>query len=66
MGPKHCVDIVRHRNVVFRDTTYRMRNQRESYCSPTDIDVRMMIYLLGSLGHPAYGVDTGHKRRKLD
>ncbi len=32
---------------------------RESYCS-TDTDVRMMIYLLGSLRPPGAGVDTGH------
>ncbi len=43
-----------------------MRNESESHCPPTDIDVRVMILALRVLGHPAHGVDAGEKRRKLD
>src|SRR5271163_4653912 len=60
------VDIARHRDVVLGDTTLGMRNERESHCSPTDIDIRVMIFALRVLGYPAHRVDAGQKARKLD
>jgi hypothetical protein len=64
--PDDPVDIARHLDVVLRDTTRRMRHQRESHRPPTDIDVGVMILGFGVLSHPAYGVDTGKECRKLD
>ena len=53
------VDIARHVDVVLGDAALGMRNQRESHCPPTDIDIRVMIFAFGVLGHPAHRVDTG-------
>ena len=60
------VDIARHRDIVLGDTTLGMRNQRESHCSPTNIDIRVMIFTFSVLGHPAHHVDAGEEARKLD
>jgi len=43
-----------------------MCNQRESHCSPTDIDIRVMVFGLRVFGHPAHRVDAGEEARKLD
>ena len=59
------VDVVRHRHVLVGDATFGMRNQSESHCPPTDINVGVMIFGFGVLGHPADGVDAGEKLRKL-
>jgi hypothetical protein len=66
LGTDDLVDIARHCNVLIGDASFGMRHQRESYCSPTDIDVGMMILRFGMLGYPAHGIDTGKKRWKLD
>jgi len=55
-----------HRDVFVGDTTFGMRNQSESHCPPTDIDIRMVILGFGVFAHPAHGVNTGKERRKLD
>ena len=60
------VDVVRHRHVLVGDATFGMRNQSESHCPPTDIDVRVMVFGFGVLGHPADRVDAGQEFRKLD
>ena len=52
------VDLPSHRQIVLGDPALGMRHQRESHCPPTDIDVGMMVLLLGALGHPAHGVDA--------
>jgi hypothetical protein len=43
-----------------------MGDERESHCSPTDVDVGMMVFLLRSFTDPSYGVDPVEKRRELD
>ena len=60
------VDIARHVDVVLGDTTLGMRNQRESHCPPTDIDIGVMISALRMLGHPAYRIDAREEARKFD
>jgi len=35
-----------------------MRDESESHCAPTNIDVRVMIGTFGLLGYPADGVDS--------
>ena len=60
------VDIARHGDVVLGDATLGMRNQSESHCPPTNIDIRVMVLALRVLGHPAHRVDAGEKTRKLD
>ena len=64
--PDDPVDIARHLDVVLRDTTRRMRHQRESHRPPTDIDVGVMILGFGVLSHPAHRIDTCEECRKLD
>jgi hypothetical protein len=57
--PDDPVDIARHLDVVLRDTTRRMRYQRESDRSPTDIDIGVMILGFGVLSHLAHSIDAG-------
>ena len=54
-----------HRHVFVGDTTFRMRNQSESHRPPTDINVGVMIFGFGVLGHPANRIDAGEELRKL-
>jgi len=43
-----------------------MCDECESHCPPSDIDVRMVVLLLGPLADAAHGVDAVEKRGKLD
>ncbi len=54
-----------HRDVFVGDTTFGVRHQSESHCPPTNIDVGVMVFSFGVLGHPAHRVDAGEKFRKL-
>jgi hypothetical protein len=60
------VDVVRHRHVLVGDTAFGVRDQRESHCPPTDIDVRVMVLGFRVLAHSAHGVYTAEEGRKLD
>jgi hypothetical protein len=66
LGADDPVDVTCHGYVLVGDAARGMRYQRESHCSPTNVDVGMMILRFGVLGHPAHGVDTGKEPRKLD
>ena len=66
LGFDDPVDLLRHLHILIRDTALGMRDESESHCPPTDIDVRMMVLLLGSFAHPAHGVDAVEKRGELD
>jgi len=43
-----------------------MCDECESHCPPSDIDVGMVVFLLGPLADAAHGVDAVEKRGKLD
>jgi len=43
-----------------------MRYERESNCAPADIDVRVMVFLLGLGGYLADRLDAVEERGKLD
>jgi len=34
-----------------------MRDERESHCAPTDIDVRVVVGAFSEISHPAHAVD---------
>ena len=54
-----------HRHVFVGDATFGMRHQSESHCPPTNIDVGVMVFSFGVLGHPAHRVDAGEGKTKL-
>jgi len=43
-----------------------MRDKCESHCPPTNIDVGMVVFLLGPFADPAHGVNAVEECRKLD
>ena len=43
-----------------------MGDQRESHCPPTDVDVRVVILLLGLLADAPHRVDAVEERGELD
>ena len=43
-----------------------MRHQCESDCPPTDIDIWVMVFLFGFLGHSAHRIDAVEEGGKLD
>jgi len=43
-----------------------MRHQGESNRAPTDVDIGMVVALLGQFGDATDGVDPLQKRRELD
>lgn len=43
-----------------------MRHESESHCSPTNIDIGMVILGFGVLADPANGIDTVEKRGEFD
>ena len=53
-------------HVLLGDAALGVRDQRESHCPPTDVDVGMVILLLGVLADAAHRVDAVEEGGKLD
>ena len=60
------VDLPSHLHILLRDAALGVRDECESHCPPTDIDVGMVILLLGPFADPAYGVDAVEEGGELD
>ncbi len=60
------VDLASHLHILVRDAALGMGDERESHCPPADIDIGMMVLLLGSLADPAHGVDAVEEGGELD
>ena len=55
-----------HRHILVGDAALGVRDERESHCPPTDIDVRMVVFGLRVLAYAAHRVDAVEERGELD
>lgn len=60
------VDLAGHLDVLVGDAALGMRDQRERHCPPTDIDIGVMILLLGLPGDAPYRVDAVEECGEFD
>ena len=51
------VNLLSKLHIPIGDSALRMCDQSESHCAPTDIDIGVMVDVLGIFGHPTDGVD---------
>ena len=54
---EQAVDRSRKLYILSGDTALGMRNERESHCAPTDVDIGVMVGTFGILGYPSDGLD---------